>query len=226
MYQEHDTVTVLFQDQTSSLQLKPTISETHVIHGPQGFKETLPCQVLTGFYKSAHQPALPDSYQVDGNVFKSKEAVIGRVKDTAWSLLRLDSENSVSIYPQVQNIPSWSASNSVWTKECIPVKTLAFLPVLQYPVTDYSTVYTGMKTFVSINSKLVQNEIPMYCDEKVYSIVKEIQLRQPEEFSSLVPMLGTFHMIKTALICIGKALDGSGAEFIWLEAGVFGPTVI
>ena len=83
-----------------------------------------------------------------------------------------------------------------------------------------------MKTFMSIKSKLSQDEMPMSCDEKVYQIVKEIQLRQHVEFSSLVPMLGTFHMVKTALKCIGKSLDGSGAEFICLDASVFGPTVI
>ena len=104
-------------------------------------------------------------------------------------------------------MPSWSASNSMWTKESIPVKSLAFLPVVPYRQLIYFTVYTGMKTFMSIKSKLSQNEIPMYCDEKVYSIVKEIQLRQNEEFSSLVPMLSTFHMVKTTLKCIGKSLD-------------------
>ena len=31
---------------------------------------------------------------------------------------------------------------------------------------------------------------------------------------------------KTVLKCIGKYLEGSGAELTWLEAGIFGPTVI
>jgi len=32
--------------------------------------------------------------------------------------------------------------------------------------------------------------------------------------------------VKTVLKCIGKALGGSGADITWLQAGVFGPTVI
>ena len=122
--------------------------------------------------------------------------------------------------------PSWSASNSIWTEEDIPEKNLAFLPVLPHPVTQYPTVYTAMKNFMEIGSQLVQNEIPMYCDEGVYCIVREIQLLRPDEFRTLVPCLGTFHLIKTVLKCIGKSLSGSGAEVIWLEAGVFGPSVI
>ena len=49
---------------------------------------------------------------------------------------------------------------------------------------------------------------------------------RPEEFRSLVPCLGTYHLTKTVLKCIGKYLEGSGAELTWLEAGIFGPTVI
>ena len=79
---------------------------------------------------------------------------------------------------------------------------------------------------MEIASQLTQNEIPMYCDEGVYCIVREILLIRPEEFPTLVPCLGTFHFVKTVLKCIGKLLGGSGADNIWLQAGVFGPTVI
>lgn len=123
-------------------------------------------------------------------------------------------------------MPSWSASNSVWTEETIPVKILAFLPVLPFPVTKYATVYSAMKNFVSLGSQLVQGEIPMYCDEGVYCIVKEIQLMRPEEFRTIVPIMGTFHLVKIVLKCIGKILDGSGADTTWLQADVFGPSVV
>ena len=42
---------------------------------------------------------------------------------------------------------------------------------------------------------------------------------RPEEFK-------TFHTAKALLKCCGKCLDGSGAEHVWLETGMFGPTVI
>ena len=224
---EHDTVTVLFQDKPPSSIHKPKISDTEVKHGPQAFKEVLPCQVLSDFHKPARRPDIPTTYDVQEDVYTSSTAGSAKLKDLAWSLARLDfSADKVSIYPQSQMMPSWSASNSTWTEEDIPEKNLAFLPVLPHPVTQYSTVYTAMKNFMEINSQLVQNEIPMYCDEGVYCIVREIQLLRPDEFRALVPCLGTFHLIKTVLKCIGKSLAGSGAEVTWLEAGVFGPTVI
>ena len=83
-----------------------------------------------------------------------------------------------------------------------------------------------MKNLVAICSQLFQNKLPVYADEKVYCMAKEIQLLRPLEFESLVLCLGTFHTIKTLLKCIGKSLQGTGAENVWLEAGVYGPTVI
>jgi hypothetical protein len=44
-------------------------------------------------------------------------------------------------------VPSRSASNSVWTEENSPVKILAFLAVLPYPITQYATVYSALKEF-------------------------------------------------------------------------------
>ena len=61
---------------------------------------------------------------------------------------------------------------------------------------------------------------------KVYSMANEIQLMRPKEFKILLLCLRTFHTVKTLLRCIGKSLEGSGAENVWIEAGVYGPSVI
>ena len=51
--------------------------------------------------------------------------------------------------------PSWSVSNAMWTDEKIPLKHVAFLSVLPYPVTWYRSVYMQMKNLVEISSQLV-----------------------------------------------------------------------
>ena len=224
---EHDTVTVLYQDKSSSSLCKPKMSETQVTHGPQAFKEILPCQLLLEFQKPVTRPDISPTYAVSNETYSSNEAKLAKQKDLAWSLARLDAKgDSITMYPESQAMPSWSASNAVWTEDDIPVKNLAFLPVLPHPVTEYATVYSAMKNFTAIGSQLVQGEIPMYCDEGVYCIVREIQMKRQKEFCTLVPCLGTFHLLKTVLKCIGKALGGSGADMVWLQAGGFGPTVI
>ena len=182
--------------------------------------------MLQNFYKPARHPDIQATYEVPKDVYISSTGEISKEKDISWSPARLDVTGEACIYPQSQFMPSWTASNSIWTDENNPEKIIAFLPVLPYPVTDHSTVYTAMKNFMDIRCQLQQNEIPMYCDEGVYCIVRGIQLMRPKEFQTLVPCLGTFHMVKAALRCIGKYLEGSGAGLTWLEAGVFGPSVI
>ena len=63
---EHDTVCVLYQDKPVSQTSKPRRSETLVKHGPQAFKETLPCQVLKDFQAPTKRPELPNVFE--GNV--------------------------------------------------------------------------------------------------------------------------------------------------------------
>ena len=46
------------------------------------------------------------------------------------------------------------------------------------------------------------------------------------EFKSLILCLGTFHIAKTLSKCTVKNLERNGAENVWLETGVYGPTVI
>ena len=53
-----------------------------------------------------------------------------------------------------------------------------------------------------------------------------MQLMRPAAFNSLVLCLGTFHTAKTLRKYTGKNLEGSGTENVWLEAGVYEPTLI
>ena len=136
-------------------------------------------------------------------MFKSDIAMQRNVSDVAWSIGRLNLEVkntklSKIIYPEKERMLSWSASNAVWTDEKVPLKHVAFLSLLPYPVTLYSSVYTQMKNLVEISSQLVQTNITVYADEKVYSMAKEIQLLRPTEFKTLVLCLGTFHTEKNS----------------------------
>ena len=111
---EHDTVTVLYQDKSSSSLCKPKMSETQVTHGPQAFKEILPCQVLLEFQKPVTRPDISPTYTVSKETYSSNEAKLAKQKNLAWSLARLDAKgDSITMYPESQTMPLWSASNAV-----------------------------------------------------------------------------------------------------------------
>ena len=129
-------------------------------------------------------------------------------------------------YCEEQSRPSWKSFNSVISNKKLKVQQIGFLPVLPYPVTEYDTVYTSLQNFKNILSQLSQNQMAVFCDEGVYHIAREIILKQATDFTGLVLCLGSFHMIKTTLACIGKYTSGSGCRAIWTKKKVFGLDVV
>lgn len=83
-----------------------------------------------------------------------------------------------------------------------------------------------MCNFVDIHSQLDQKYFPLFCDEGVFCIAKHIQLIKPEQFKNLVLMIGTFHMVKVFCTCIGKYLDESGIDSIFIETETFGVNAV
>jgi hypothetical protein len=226
----HDAVSVLMQDKPTEAHRKPNISQTKVVHGAKQFAMELPCQTQREYFKSAKKPDLPEDFSVADDMFSMDESDhnLIKTKDIAWSLARLDLSNIADIKPvcEEQTMPSWSAFNSVITDETVPQKIIGFLPVIPHPVTEYATVYTALKNFQSILGQLKQSHIAVTGDEGVYHIAREIQLQHPTEFKNIVLCIGSFHMIKVVLGCIGKYIEGSGAETIWVEKEVFGLNVV
>ena len=73
-----------------------------------------------------------------------------------------------------QEMPSWGAFNSIVTEENIPEKAVGFLPVLSHPVTDHETVFTAMHNLLNVPNQLGQSYPPVFCDEGVFHIAREI----------------------------------------------------
>ena len=62
---------------------------------------------------------------------------------------------------------------------------------------------------------------PLWSDEGVYHISKELQLQFPDEFCDIFLGLGGFHQEKIIIACCGKYLENTGiALFIQFESNV------
>ena len=72
-----------------------------------------------------------------------------------WLELLLN--NDIDPENKNQKMPSWSAFNSVVSKEILSQKIVGFLPVILSPVTDHQTVYTALKNFQDIPNQLSQH---------------------------------------------------------------------
>ena len=61
---------------------------------------------------------------------------------------------------------------------------------------------------------------PLWSDEGVYRIAKEIQLQQPEKFDSIFLGIGGLHLEKIVITCCGKYLEESGIESVLVETTI------
>ncbi len=138
------------------------------------------------------------------------------------NLSELD-DGKIGVECQEQEMPSWSGFNSLVTDEDLPERIVGFLPILPHPVTEYSTVYTSLKNFQNILAQLDQENMAVMCDEGVYRIAREIQSQNPQEFKNI---MGFFHPTKILMACIGKYIEGSGAETIWVQNEILGVNVV
>ena len=228
----HDTVLVLFQDKTIESPAKPLISESYIVHGPKVFNCELPCQELKEYIKPVRKPDLPEDYEVEPELYTLGQLQHDEIsqKDIIWSLARMNLPTSesqmVTHTNDKQTMPSWSGFNSIVTSENVPQKKVGFLPLIPQPVTQYATVYTALKNFQNVLSQLKQAHIAITCDEGVYHIAREITLCHKDEFQDIVLCLGSFHMIKVLLGCLGKFIESSGAESIFVENSLFGINVV
>ena len=67
---------------------------------------------------------------------------------------------------------------------------------------------------------------PLWCDEGVYRIAKEIQLLRPNEFRNILLGMGGFHTEKIVLACLGKYLEKSGIEKVFEITETFAPDTV
>ena len=120
----------------------------------------------------------------------------------AWLFAR-----SSTLKEDKQNVPSFSAMNSLLHEGKHFLTKIAFTPIIPYPATDYDTIFTCMRNYQDVLEQKCHKYGPLWCDEGVYHIAKELQLLYPKEFSNIFLGLGGFHMEKIVLTCLGKYLE-------------------
>ena len=143
-------------------------------------------------------------------------------------MLRLNKHNSLVSDSDAENdqqtIPSWSAFNATVSPVTAQRTNVGYCPMIAGSSTEYSTIYTVMKTIQDISAILGQTKSVVVFDLVIYSKAKEIQWRRPNEFKHLVIRIGGFHIALIFLSVIGKKIEESDIEDLLVESGLYGTT--
>lgn len=233
MTSTHDTVCVVFQNEHEYNLRKPKLSDVSFDKSLRSFSYVLHCQKVKEFYKNISIVKLPENYNIskDSKLPKIDDYKnIMCISDFVWILARLDISDSedktIRYLNENQRVPSWSSFHSAVVDTNYPIQNVGFLPVLPAPVTEYATAYTSLCNFKDLLSQLNQEFLIVTCDEGVYKIAKHIQFLNGKEFDKIILCLGSFHLTKVMQACIGKYLQYSGINNIFIEAGLFGLCVV
>lgn len=88
---------------------------------------------------------------------------------------------------------------SVLTTKSHPITSTVFTPIIPYPATEFDTIYTVIINFRDV---LLQKQLPygpLWSDEGLYRIVKQLQLQHPYKFWIIFLGVRGFHVKKVML---------------------------
>lgn len=141
-------------------------------------------------------------------------AQVALKKNLVWILARqMDQEH--------QAIPSWTGFN-IRTRDQVSISedVVEYLPTINAPATELSTVLEILNQSECIRKKLLLEAIVVVMDQALYSKAAEIIWKQKELFPNIVLRMGIFHTICNALSILGKWFQGAGLRDICIEAGL------
>ena len=107
-----------------------------------------------------------------------------------------------------------------------PKTISASVPIFPYPATNQSSVCTTMVNFQDAMKQVNQNCGALWSDEGVYHNAKELLLLFPSQFENIFLGLGSFHITKIIINCLGQYLEDSDITEALIETEVFGRKVV
>lgn len=226
----HVTTMVLYQRGQFGPEPMPTMYADHTKR-TRSLKSTGMCESMREYSAYGKRPVVSSFLgQVETEWFKCTENLHSAScqVDLAWALLRMTPVKlfEVDLFPtKKQKVPGWSAFNAV-VHPHVPTKTnIGYCPMIDGSPTDFSTVYTVMKTVQSMMASLGQKDSVITFDLAIYVKAKEIQWRLKEEFKDTVIRLGGFHIAINYLALLGKKYEMSGIEDLLVESGIYGSSI-
>ena len=143
----------------------------------------------------------------------TKEVQDSKTKNHIWFLTQMsDHEN--------QSISSWTGFNIKIRRDIAVVQdTVSYLPTINAPATEMSTVNEVLEQTHAIMQSLQLNKIVCVFDQALYAKAAEVLWKQ-EKFKNIIITMGVFHTICNLLSTIGKRFQDAGLRDLCVESGV------
>ena len=107
-------------------------------------------------------------------------------KDLIW-------EMACASASETSRVPAWGGFNSIVSEREIPMTRIWYIPFINAPPSDFSTIYMTFLKLVEIANALGQEHVLVTADLAIYSKAEQILWTEPDPLDGRVTMiLGVF----------------------------------
>ena len=100
------------------------------------------------------------------------------------------------------------------------MREVAYLPTINAPATELSTVNEILRQSEDIRKRLYLDQIVVVLDQALYAKACEVAWKNRELYEKIILHLGTFHTICNLLSIIGKRFQDAGLSDVCIESGI------
>lgn len=117
--------------------------------------------------------------------------------------------------PEEQLWPGWTGFNTMLKNNDVPdVSRVGYLPIVNGPSTEYSTLHEVLQTGIRIMDALQLQQTAVVFDEAVYAKIQHIRWKEEIFYKRFVARLGEFHTCMSFLSAISKLFEDGGLK-VW-----------
>lgn len=124
---------------------------------------------------------------------------------------------------------TWAGFNAVCSSQQRPSQTNTGVvaPILKVPPTNPTALYTALKLTMNINAVIVGEDKRTVVTLDLDLYERAVKLREAAKLhNKLILRIGELHTVFAALKSLGKYIEGSGLEQIWIEKELYGPATV
>ena len=213
--QLHGTLITIHQNGVTSHEPKIELSrvKTDQRKDPSARQGT-EVQLLECFPPNLKSPSLHMTYR--GTVCLDEQTY--QRWDETWALQQYYDDNG-------KLIPTWKSYNA---RQCqkSKVTNTTILRLLKTPPTDWSSLYTALKLCQGISTKITPDKKTIVTlDLQLY--IKVVQLSSRQDIGDhFVFRMGELHVVFAMCRAIGKYIEDSGLEKLFVHCGIYGPVAL
>ena len=122
---------------------------------------------------------------------------------------------------------TWNAYNSLISTSGTKTNVAVVPPLIRHSPTSWPGLYTALKRAQNISTLVVGEDKPTVITLDLQLYEKAQKLMSKEDMTGkFVLRIGELHTVFSALKAIGRYIEGSGIDQLWVEAGMYTSTTV